>query len=81
MYSSRLIPPPRPLGSRWHAVALASIAALAACILLSFFVDALHLSIARGEALRLALDMAPPATASVGNLASPASASLQLAGR
>lgn len=79
MHSSRLLPPPQHQASRWHVVAVAGIAAVAACFLMSFFVDALHESIARGESLRLSLSTAPPATASLGHVSLPAPASLQLA--
>lgn len=80
MTGFRLIAPPqtrRPVGT---LVALV-MASLAATIMLSNFIDALHLSMARGESLRAAHRMAPPTRADAGEPILVALAPLQRAKR
>ncbi len=82
MLPSELFSPPPRHASHWLVVAVAAIAVVAAFVILSFFIDALQLSMKRGETLRLTRGMdAPAAKLSSSENASAAPKQLQLAGR
>lgn len=59
MTGFRLIAPPRNYGSGRTLVVLV-MAVLVGAVMLSNFIDALHLSMARGEAMRTAHRVVPP---------------------
>lgn len=82
MLPSELFAPPPRSSSHWLTVAVAAIAGVVAFVTLSFFIDALHLSMARGEALRLTRGMDVSAAESNTSQNPPAAtAQLQMAGR
>lgn len=82
MLPSELFSPPPRHATHWLVVAVAAIAGVAAFVILSFFIDALHLSMERGEALRLSRGTDTPAAAtSASQNPSMASQQLQVAGR
>ena len=82
MLPSELFAPAPRHSSHWVTVVVAVIAAVAAFVTLSFFIDALHLSMARGEALRLSRGMdVPAATSSTDQNPPAAPAQLQMARR
>ncbi|MEO8545034.1 MAG: hypothetical protein ABI434_15715 [Burkholderiaceae bacterium] len=81
MHPSELFAPPRRQPSRWPAVAIGIIASVAAFVMLSLFVDALHQSIARGEALRASLEAGTSTSSNVSKTPSAEPENLQLAHR
>lgn len=76
MHPSTLFTPPRQIPSHGIAVAVAAIAGVIAFVILSFFIDALHLSMARGEALRLSRGMDVAAAISSASQNPPVAAEL-----
>lgn len=55
--SQLFAPPPPRTNGRWLALVGMIIAAVIGTLLMSFFIDAVHLSMARGEALRVTQGM------------------------